>query len=637
VSILLFALGAAGLAATAALAAASTRQVSVLGFALAAYVFAVGEIVLVTLILSPARFVGAWGYLVAESVVLAVVVAAWSRAGRPRAPRPALAWTAVARNPVLAWLAVAVGVALAYSLVVVLAVPPNNSDSMTYRLSRAVAWLQHGGLYWIGDPHTERQNEFPANSELEFLYTLALLGRDTAAALPQLAAAVVVIVGVAGCARRLGYGRGAALFAGLIGATLTEFALQATSTQNDLVTASLVAAAAYFVQSPRSADLMLAGAAVGLALGTKITAYLVLPTLTLLAVLALPRRRLVVAGAATVAGVAVFAGYSLALNIAHTGSPFGESAEVDLYRPVVTARGTVSITARAAYRFIDFSGLPVPPELRLRLEGGGERVFDVLGIAANPPESSATLFTFQINLRAHEDHSFFGPLGIAVLPVALAFLIALPLRRTTARRAAAATSLPLFIVTLALVLRFDDEGRYLLVPLALLLPLAAAIYHNRLLASVVAAVATITLAAAHVENELKPTGLGAERAAWQLSRAEAQSLDVSAREPLLTAIAAEVPLDAVLGAAIAPSDWGYPLYGETLERRLIPLDPTCPVREADRRRLRYLVLGAALPWPGLHRGWRVHRFPGAGTLLVRAGPLPARPSRLPCFSPQPTR
>jgi hypothetical protein len=631
---LVFAAALLALAATAGLAAALTRPPSITGFLLGAYVVAVGEIVLMTLVLSPARLLGAPGLVVVELVVLGLVGAAWNRAGRPLPPRWIPGWEAVRRHPVLGGLTLAVGVALVYSVAVGLAVPPNNSDSMTYRLSRAAAWLEHGGFHWIEDAHTERQNEFPPNSEFELLYTLALLGRDAAAALPQLVAALAVIVAVAGCARRLGYERAAALFAGLLSATLTEFALQSTSTQNDLTTASLVATAAYFVQSRRTADLALAGAAVGIALGTKLTAYLALPTLVLLAVLVLPRRRALVAGAFAAAGIAVFAGFWLAANLAHTGSLFGESAEQALYRPTVTPRGTVSTAAKAAYRFVDFSGLPVPPEVRLRLEDAGRSVFDALGIAANPRESSATLFTHQINLRAHEDHSFFGPLGIAALPLALVFIVAWPLRRTSARRAAAATALPVFIVGLALVFRFDDEGRYLLVPLALMLPLAATAYRNRLVAGAVAVLATVTLAGAHLENELKPTGIGPETAAWQLSREAAQSLDVPVREPLLAAVAGRVPESARIGAALGPSDWDYPLYGAPLERRVVGLDINCPVWAANRRGLRYLVLGAVLPWPGLHPGWTVQRFPAAGTLLVRNGPGPAPRSALPCFSPQ---
>jgi Dolichyl-phosphate-mannose-protein mannosyltransferase len=631
---LVFAAALLALATTAGLAAALTRQRSITGFLLGTYVVAVAEIVLMTLVLSPPRLVGARGFVVVELVVLGLVGVAWNRAGRPLPPRRAPGWRAVRRHPVLALLTLAVGVALVYSLAVDLAAPPNNSDSMTYRLSRAAAWLEHGGFHWIEDAHTERQNEFPPNSEFELLYTLALLGRDAGAALPQLVAAIAVIVGVAGCARRLGYGPAPALFAGLLSATLTEFALQATSTQNDLITASLVAAAAYFVQSARTADLALAGAAVGLALGTKLTAYLALPTLVLLAVLALPRRRLLAAGAWAAVGVALFTGYWLAANLSHTGSLFGKSAEQALYRPTVTPRGTVSTAAKATYRFIDFSGLPVPPEIRLRLEDAGRSAYDALGIAANPRESSATLFTHQINLRAHEDHSFFGPLGIAALPLALAFIIALPLGRTTARRAAAATALPVFIVGLALVFRFDDEGRYLLVPLALTLPLAATAYRNRLLAGAIAATATVTLAVAHLENELKPTGIGAETAAWHLSREAAQSLDVPRREPLLAAVAARVPTDARVGAALGPSDWDYPLYGARLTRRVVGLDIACPVRAANGLGLRYLVLGALLPWPGLHPGWRVERFPGAGTLLVRVSTGAAPSSTLPCFSPQ---
>ena len=73
-------------------------------------------------------------------------------------------------------------------------------------------------------------------------------------------------------------------------ATLPQIALQATTTQNDLLTASFLASALYFTLGKVRAEFALAGLAVGLALGTKATAVIALPLLLLAAMLVHDRR-----------------------------------------------------------------------------------------------------------------------------------------------------------------------------------------------------------------------------------------------------------------------------------------------------------------------------------------------------------
>src|SRR5207247_5528310 len=105
-------------------------------------------------------------------------------------------------------------------------------------------------------------------------------------------------------------------------------------------------------------DLALAGLAVGLALGTKLT---IAPGLALLALLALirqPRReRLVVLTAASAIGFAAVGFYGYGLNLIETGKPLGDPIAQGGTQPdQITFGGTVSTVARVGYRFFDFSG-----------------------------------------------------------------------------------------------------------------------------------------------------------------------------------------------------------------------------------------------------------------------------------------
>src|SRR4029079_15963200 len=79
---------------------------------------------------------------------------------------------------------------------------PNNWDGMTYHLSRAAGWLQHGSLGRF-DAHTERENIFPPNAEIQILFTFVSAHADRFAALPQLVAELALLVGIFGIAPRL--------------------------------------------------------------------------------------------------------------------------------------------------------------------------------------------------------------------------------------------------------------------------------------------------------------------------------------------------------------------------------------------------------------------------------------------------
>ena len=69
--IVLLILAAAALAATAWLVAAALRPASVVAFALACWLVAAGEIVLLTEVLSPLHLARGWGYGAGEAVLLA--------------------------------------------------------------------------------------------------------------------------------------------------------------------------------------------------------------------------------------------------------------------------------------------------------------------------------------------------------------------------------------------------------------------------------------------------------------------------------------------------------------------------------------------------------------------------------------
>ena len=618
-----FVLATSALALTGALVAASLRVDSIVSFALGVYVVAATEVVVTTLVLSPIRAVDAVGYAVAEAVLLVTAGVVWQIRGRPRPALPRLDLVAGARaHPLLATLAAVVLVALGYELFIAVATPPNNGDSLTYHLTRAAAWLRHGGLYRIPNTQTE-ENDFPPNAEIQILYTFAFLHRDTVAAVTQWIAQLALIVGVYGCARRLAFARAPSLFAALLTPMLSLVALQSMTTQNDLVVASYVVAAAYFVQRDRKAELALFGLAIGLALGTKPTAFIALPFLGLLAVVSLRRRLLVTAAAAALVGFAALGSYGYVRNLVATGHPTGArvgqpAANVMTH---VTATGTVSTVMRDLYHFIDLSGLDVSYRKLLPITGAARRAFNVLHIPTNPPESTAYPFAFALNQRANEDLSFFGPLGILlVVPLTLVFAVRWARRRTQAARGAFALALPLYVLGVALSSKYGGQARWFVSGVVLTMPLAAAVYGRRLLAPAVAAIGAIFLTLALAHDDTKPTGLRGTMPIWKLSRPIAQAVQAPAEyEVLIQRIAEVVPDDATIGVVDDEHDPDYLLYGPELRRTVAWLPQRDPL-EAASCSLRWVYVGRNTRIDGHPTGWSSERLDQAGTLLTRTRP-----------------
>ncbi|MGH3131658.1 MAG: glycosyltransferase 87 family protein, partial [Gaiellaceae bacterium] len=587
------------------------------GTLLASYLAAAAEIVVLAEALSAFHAVGRAGFLLGEAVLLGGAAWVWLRRGRPVPARPELSRRALRRHPVVAGLGLVVVAAIVFEAVVGVIAPPNNWDSMTYHLSRAAAWYQSGAVEYH-PAASARENVFPPNAEIQILYSLVFLGRDTLAALPQLVAQLALLVGIFGIGRRLGFDRPAALFGALLFATLSQVALQSTTTQNDLVVTAAVVAAAYFILGRSRVDLALAGLAVGLALGTKLTAVFALPVLALLALATLPRRRLVALAAAAAVSFAALGSWVYAANVIHTGHPLGNSPEVEQNAAVLTVPGTFSTGARVLWRFVDLSGWDADVRVLMTLHDAGRFVFDGLGIDQAARESTLTPFFLIPNTRAHEDISFFGPLGaLLVVPLGAAFLLGGALRRVPRERWVLALALPLFLAELALVYRYNEwVGRFMLIPVALTLPLAAWLYRWRVVAAGAAAVGALFLPLTELHNRAKPVP-----ASFAMSRPEAQSKSRPDMAAALQLVARAVPEDAAVGYSLHPDGYVYPLYGERLARRLVRLSAARALEDARRRGLEWAVVdrtavNRAPGWQGVWaNGW---------TVLARAGSPAAR-------------
>lgn len=647
------------LAAAAMFSAAALRLGKLVSTLIAAYVLLVGEVTALTLVLSPFHAVTRTGLATAAEVLLACALVIWWLRGKPGIGlRQGLRTVRhIVRDPVVAAFLALVGAALAYELLLVWTVPANNWDSLTYHLPRVAAWAQHRGVYWIPNAPTDRMNEFQPIAEQQILFLFVAAKKAVLFALPQFIAQLAIMISIYGSARRLEFGARPAACAALLFATLSLVVLEATTSQNDIVAASLPAAAMALLLEGGTTTAILAGVAVALGLGVKLTTALVLPVLVVLA-LRSGRRHALLAGLGAVAAFVGLAMWGFVLNVMHTSHVLGHGGGRVEQTVSPSFPGSLATLTRISYRLLDLTGFR-PGLLRVvtfaavlvlvgvvlvLLRNRGSREIDgtfllsvvllapaLVLVAATAIKHSFNAFSTGVlkapNRRVSEDFSAFGPLGGLVLVTAVALTaVAAARRRADTRRLALAAALPLFIVILALTSKDNPWlSRFLIVPVALTVPLAALLFSRRSATLGIVAVAAVSLAVTLERNELKPFKSSFGRP-WHLRSYEAAELTW---KPAIGAAQHELdrvlPARACVGAAVGSDDPSYLIYGPSLGRRVVYLPRDDAPEAALRAGLRYVVIDTDGPLASTFSatGWSLHPLNSPDrpfwTLAVRIG------------------
>jgi hypothetical protein len=145
-------------------------------------------------------------------------------------------------------------------------------------MTRVVHWAQNGSLNHYATAYNH-QNFMPPSSEIAILHLRVLWGSDRPANLVQWASMVGSVLTVAGIAKLLGAGRKSHLLAATFAISVPMGILQATSTQNDLVTTFWLVSLAFLVvlskqRTPQSFELLILGIVLGLGMLTKATFYI---------------------------------------------------------------------------------------------------------------------------------------------------------------------------------------------------------------------------------------------------------------------------------------------------------------------------------------------------------------------------
>ena len=663
-------LGVALLAASGGLFAASLRLDRLVDFLIAFYLLAFLEVVVVSLALSPARALTRPALLASLAGLLALALVVWLHRGRPAPPaRPALhAFREALRDPVLALLAGAVVVALLYLFGLAYFAPPNDYDLFSYHLPRAAFWKQQHAVAYVPNVNEVRINALPPVSEIADAFTMILARSDRFTGFVQLVAFLATMVAILGISRRVGFGPRQALFGTLLFATLPIAVLQAPTALNDVLIASFVAAAVYFLLAGGLTGLVLAELAVALMLGTKPTAVYALPVLVLVGVVAYPPpRRWWMLLLISFAGVAVGSFWYM-VNLAETGMLAGGLAASEgvadpddaLQQPLPLR--TAAFFIRRVVDAVDPSGSVGRDRW---LYGIAAAVVLCVGVLVSLRRRSRTAFTsallasaltaaalavrpaYDFLLRAHQKiffelgypqlaflapdrdptqassfQSWFGPLAVPLVLLSAGLVTREVWRRRLPRVAIALALAPaLVLLLMAVGARYTPwDGRWAMLAVPLACATWGIVLRFRPLAWAAAAMAATTLALVLVHAYERPAGFNvlggaAPRSVWTTPREEV----MAAYAPFIAVIERRVPPAATLGIHGTAGDLTYPYFGSRLERKVVFVDDDDPRSLVAADWLAESPLGD-LPlcrdhWSAVaanSEGWRLFRRTGRG-------------------------
>ncbi len=471
-------------------------------------------------------------------------------------------------------------------------VPPNNWDSLTYHLSRAAYWRQWHTLAHF-PTYSWNQNANPGNAEVLLLVTLLIAHSDALAFLVQFSAYIAATLAIYGLGRQLALKPAYALVGAGLFATMPEVVLQSTSAQNDLTAAAFMTCAVYFmldaIQQRRWSSFVVMAAALGLAIGTKPTAFLALPGLGIGAIALLrrqemghvhvTRQNIVAVGAALFLLCTLGAPWYIADKTDY-GSFSGPPIVGNLEKvPALSATILRVNTLRYLIGLVDPEGPVLPTAAASALCGRTAALRSQLADALHVPMSaqgsqvegypynSAPTCFFQ------EDFSWFGVAGLLAVLAALAIVTAVVFTRRIGPAWTLAAGVTSYLLLFSLLLRWSPfQQRLLITMVALASPLlgllAQRLWQRRFgrpLAHLLVLYAALTGLVAATNNSGKPLG------AWAVDRTTMQTITQPAMGPIFRRIASSVPQSARIGTLLNDGDWDYPIFGQHLDHTIEPL------------------------------------------------------------------
>jgi 4-amino-4-deoxy-L-arabinose transferase-like glycosyltransferase len=433
------------------------------------------------------------------------------------------------------------------------------------------------------------------------LYTYLVSGRnENLMQLVQFISYWMAACAVYGISRRIGYTRRASLFSSCVFALLTECLMEATTVQNDMVIAAFIGVAVYFLlafkETRKRRYLVLAGMGIAIALGTKQSAFLMLPSLAVVSVYALSftsratlRQRMadpVVFLVCLAIAVGIFA---LGAGYLEDYRNFGNFLFPDRIKENIFAGysirsiligGTLNLF-RHWFEFLSFDGLPplsIVRKCQALMRGLPEKALRSLGIDLESPPGVLVPFLFGKMPWADDNVSYWGIFGFALVWV-IVLLHAAGITRSWANWVLSIAAI-VFVFSISYIVHYTPwDGRYFIVAAVLAVPTLGWCVDSRhstpfrLYVAFVVLVGCISAYTAIFFSS--PKSLFASKflrnaSVFKFDRLGQCTLTNRPYYEPLKKFEELVPKEAVVAVCLPENSFEYPLFGERCTRRIVP-------------------------------------------------------------------
>jgi|GEM_PF-594656 len=375
-----------------------------------------------------------------------------------------------------------------------LTTPPNNIDSLRSHLPRILHWLQHGSFEnWLSANWT--QLYYPHNAHIQGLWLYLFSMNENLFFIVQGFSLLVIIVTVFEISRLLGFSHTQSLIGSLVLLSFPVVLLQTYSFQGDLTVSALTMTTVLllflYLKEKRPLLLAFTMLPLALALGTKQTAFLVLPALTIYIIYWLVTNRLPKRHASMlllfIPFFLLFSSYKHIQNYRDTGKAFGIDI-VDGTVPITFQEQATKIAynlMRYSYQSISMDGV-FDPIRRVLLAEKATLLESILAyvnidlesdIFLQPGAESSEHFNYRNIPALNEDTTWFGPVSLILLPFSV---ISCFLRKDARLRDYGFFAI-IWVISYTLFLAWQRpgwdpyQGRYLIQGIAPLIPLIACI------------------------------------------------------------------------------------------------------------------------------------------------------------------
>lgn len=489
-----------------------------------------------------------------------------------------------------------------FQLILIYVMPPNSHDSMTTHLSRIGYWLQNG-TYLPFNVHNIRDIYYPVNPAFQVLWTVVLTGNDTWVEASQFIAMLVCSISVYGISRLLNRSPKSAIFNSLLFLSYPIVIMQGTTTQTDLVIAALISCAFYFLilgfMQEQYKFLAISGLGIALALGSKQTAFFILPGyLCLLLFLWLKKRKEMPKAIQyslifTLIFFLAFGSLTYIINLIHFNGFFGPPGSVESESNFSSIQDILKILKinplRLTYNAIDPSGLAYP--LKNYFVKAKAILFSKTLSALNIELEGSALtqneHQFQYLTVPHltEDEAWFGPLGFFLMSLALIVALIRGFQKKDVVKLGLVFTFVIYAFCIVLFRPGWDpyQGRYFLSVAVLITPLINVFFSNkrfvRVIRSGIIFLAISILATTHLLNEAKPVAVFENNPSliretiWDLDRFDKMTIQNKSLRLPYRSISVRITTDATIGLCIDTGIWDYPFFKSDFSQEIISISP----------------------------------------------------------------